>query len=1206
MINIASASSSWTQTTDEDFDEGYHFNTTIIGEGEKSDVILDIAQTPHWTKKSPSGKPSGRSYHSMASLYGTDKVLLFGGSVSNKAVNDTWVYDLSANSWTEKKPKKSPYPRGGPSIAAIYNTDKVLLFGGVNQTALNETWIYDLSNNAWVIKYPSISPPPRYSHRMAPINGTDKVMLFGGYPGGTYSYPYNDTWIYDLSENNWTNKTSVKKPHARYAHAIAYIDGTDKIVLFGGRYRNWSYDIHFNDTWIYDYSENNWTQKYPVESPIGNNNHLMVTIYGTDNVVYYAGINGIYLIDICIYDYSENNWTIHTPMYFPRTGSTLGFASVDRTDKAIFFGAWSGSSRDETWIYDNSIKSMKGFYLSPEFYTYTNPNYKTIKWNDFTPPGTSISLQFRTAPFRNWLHTRNFVGPDGTTSSYYTNSPASIRDGHNADDWMQFRVYFSTNNLPNVPYISDITIIFNWIPEEPELLKPVNNTWVKKNRPLFTWNFSDPDSNTQGGFQWQADDDINFTSIDFDSDEVNSNSTTYSPIHPISDGVWYWRVRTKDSHGDWSDFSDGNVIRIDSTIEKPNNLMVEPDGWTAFNPFKFQWENPVDLTGIEGVYYKLDTPPISNVDGIFISKKEINSIKGVYVKGDGEHIIYIWLKDKLGNVNYNKYGSVKFYLDSTPPPPPNNIIIDPNDWTNEDSFAISWENPDDLSGIGGVYYKLNYAPTSHNDGTYLSGNEIDFINNISVKENGENTIFIWLHDNVGNVDYENYNTALLYFDDVPPQKPNDVINTQDFWSSKNSFSINWTNSSDISGIKKGAYYYINNKPPSSQLDGTWISNKPFIISNAREGISYIYIWLEDNVGNKNYLNNDYATIKLDTTPPTISHTPVNSGTVSKEIIISVEISDELSGINEVLLYYKKSVDKEYTMLNMEEENHNYSAKIPADIITTNGVEYYIQASDKSTPSNVIYYGIDEITTIKPINTTDISIKIYPLLKIVDKDPIGENVQVESTINITFNKNMNKEVTKNAFSIDPSIHGEFRIFGKKLIFTPDASLAYNTTYTVTISKLAKDIEGNYLLDDFKWTFTTIKKEDNDHLNTKKEPGEKEDTNFIWIILGIIIIIFVILILIFLISVKRKKKEKTKLETTSKVAQEKPLQPQPQLSQPQQVLQQQPPQVQTKQQLKVQPTPQIEKPQQNLCISCGLTLTFYSQNNRYYCHHCQKYE
>jgi hypothetical protein len=42
----------------------------------------------------------------------------------------------------------------------------------------------------------------------------------------------------------------------------------------------------------------------------------------------------------------------------------------------------------------------------------------------------------------------------------------------------------------------------------------------------------------------------------------------------------------------------------------------------------------------------------------------------------------------------------------------------------------------------------------------------------------------------------------------------------------------------------------------------------------------------------------------------------------------------------------------------------------------------------------------------------------------------------------------------------------------------------------------------------------------------------------------------------------------------------------------------------QQTQIQPTINYQS-QQNLCITCNQPLTYYSQNSKYYCHHCQKY-
>jgi hypothetical protein len=68
----------------------------------------------------------------------------------------------------------------------------VLLFGGYDGDFDGETWVYDLSENTWTQKFPSASPSVRYSHALASLEG-DQVLLFGGNQWDEY---VNDTWVY--------------------------------------------------------------------------------------------------------------------------------------------------------------------------------------------------------------------------------------------------------------------------------------------------------------------------------------------------------------------------------------------------------------------------------------------------------------------------------------------------------------------------------------------------------------------------------------------------------------------------------------------------------------------------------------------------------------------------------------------------------------------------------------------------------------------------------------------------------------------------------------------------------------------------------------------------------------------------------------------------------------------------------------------------
>jgi N-acetylneuraminic acid mutarotase len=230
-----------------------------------------IEAQDNWNNQTPAIKPPAMLEHAMAYI-GDDKVLVFGGEFG-----ETWVYDLSDNNWTQKITTSKPSSFFYHAMAPI-GDDQVLLYGGCGDLfdviPLSETWVYDLSDNTWTQKTPSSNPSGRAQHALASLGG-DEVLLFGGNGSG------NDTWVYDLSANTWTLKNPTTSPSAVSGNSMANIDG-DKVVLFGSNSSQ-------NDTWVYDLSDNNWTLKTPATKPTGRQGHEIASI-GGDKVLLFGGL----------------------------------------------------------------------------------------------------------------------------------------------------------------------------------------------------------------------------------------------------------------------------------------------------------------------------------------------------------------------------------------------------------------------------------------------------------------------------------------------------------------------------------------------------------------------------------------------------------------------------------------------------------------------------------------------------------------------------------------------------------------------------------------------------------------------------------------------------------------------------------------------------------------------------------------------------
>ncbi|MFX1430641.1 MAG: hypothetical protein ACFFCY_10805 [Promethearchaeota archaeon] len=370
--------------------------------------------------------------------------------------------------------------------------------------------------------------------------------------------------------------------------------------------------------------------------------------------------------------------------------------------------------------------------------------------------------------------------------------------------------------------------------------------------------------------------------------------------------VYVWLV---DSAGnvDYTTYTVSYLCLDTSNPDSPLTLISNPSSWTNVDDFEISWTNPSDTSGIVGAYYKLDSPPISNGNGTYIAGIDLESIAGITVGTEGNHTVYVWLVDSAGNVDYTTYTVSYLCLDTSNPDSPLTLISNPSSWTNVDDFEISWANPSDTSGIVGAYYKLDSPPNSNNNGTYIAGVDIESINGITVGAEGNHTVYVWLVDTAGNIDYNNYAMTYLCLDVSDPSSPLTITATPSSWTNVDDFDIFWTNPLDTSGIV-GMYYKLGS-PPTSNDNGTYLAgvNIELItgITVGIEGNHSVYVWLVDAAGNIDYTHYAIAYLCLDISNPdsplTITANPSSWTNLDDFDIFWVNPSD-MSGI--VGAYYK--------------------------------------------------------------------------------------------------------------------------------------------------------------------------------------------------------------------------------------------------------------------------------------------------------------
>ena len=126
------------------------------------------------------------------------------------------------------------------------------------------------------------------------------------------------------------------------------------------------------------------------------------------------------------------------------------------------------------------------------------------------------------------------------------------------------------------------------------LVSPGNNTKLSADV-TFTWNYSDPDNDTQTQYQILVDNNSNFG-----SPEVNVTNTTSATQHSatLTEGqTYYWKVRVNDSYG-WGSYSDVWQLTVNSLPTHDNPILSSSLGTnTAGENLTVYPRNVNDLNG---------------------------------------------------------------------------------------------------------------------------------------------------------------------------------------------------------------------------------------------------------------------------------------------------------------------------------------------------------------------------------------------------------------------------------------------------------------------------------------------------------------------------------------------------------------------------------------------------------------------------------
>lgn len=320
-------------------------------------------------------------------------------------------------------------------------------------------------------------------------------------------------------------------------------------------------------------------------------------------------------------------------------------------------------------------------------------------------------------------------------------------------------------------------------------------------------------------------------------------------------------------------------------------------GWTS-NPPELRATSIDSDNDAYRAYFSIDAGPF--VQGSLATSGQISSYVPSQLS-DGDHTWAAYSADACdeSTIVEANGGNIAFRIDSINPPAPLSLTIIPSSWTSSDAFTVTWSNPQDLSGIGGAFYKIGSPPSGPSDGILVLGDEISSLTNLQVATQGISPIYVWLQDNAGNADYLTAQSVEAYLDSTTPTVeithpvPDSCTNTTTVQISGEASDLHSGLTSVAISVDNGATW--NSVSGTTTWDYAWIP--------AGEGAYLITARAADLVGNLGY--SAPLTITIDWTPPetTITSPPDEYCTNSSDLEFTGTADDEGCGIAAVSLSF---------------------------------------------------------------------------------------------------------------------------------------------------------------------------------------------------------------------------------------------------------------------------------------------------------------
>jgi type II secretory pathway pseudopilin PulG len=462
--------STLTETGTADFVAGNHTNTTAVSTGGGA-VELQPPTASSGTFSDTYNTASDYNFDSNAVEVtgGYAQLKNTGGPVASTITNGT--FNTNATGWTfarwgDAVSSTGAYVSTGGNPGGYVNismpSTKSKVAGAYWYQAINNTVTNPTSSLSFQYRVTSYSASP----------DDFRILVYLDNNSGT---PVNQVWTSPnlTATSSWSGTVTVNTstfmtaPGTYYLKIATYVDyptsnkgpytvGYDNVSFsWNGNttsYSTASPTIYRNQSFT-NASLTGWTSF--TETAILNGGSIMYQLSDDGGITwkYYAGG-------------ANTNWVPVTASTQYNSASTIdqrisGFPSTSKSIKVKAFLISNGTQQvrlDQVDIgYSGGSSTNTGTFVSQSIDLTNSVGFNRLIWTESNTTNTTTQLQIAT---NNDNSTWNYVGPDGTASTYFTGGSGTIPVINNTNRYLKYKIFFTSTNA-DIPSVSEVVVNYS-------------------------------------------------------------------------------------------------------------------------------------------------------------------------------------------------------------------------------------------------------------------------------------------------------------------------------------------------------------------------------------------------------------------------------------------------------------------------------------------------------------------------------------------------------------------------------------------------------------------------------------------------------------------------------------------------------------------------------------------------------------------------